>query len=130
MCAKWRIYDYMDSQGRNVMVVWGRGLEKSERARLNSKVELLERAGDLAPRLLSGTHRRHIKKLKVKNNVQLRPMLCLGPTAVDSELTFLQGAIEKDGQLIPSDAEERADKNRIDLLTDPSGKRCDHERFN
>lgn len=110
------------------MVVWGRSLEKGERARLNSKVKLLERAGDLVPRMLFGTHKRHIKKLKVKGKVQLRPMLCLGPAVVDGELTFLQGAIEKDGEFIPPDAEERADKNRVDLLASP-GRRCKHERF-
>ena len=131
MPAKWRIFDYIDSQGRNVMLEWAKRLplQKTERAKLNSKIDLLERVGlDLAPGILADTSNRNIKKLRVRGKRQLRPMLCLGPIILDSEFTFLQGAIEKGNELIPPDAAGRADANRRDLLANP-GKRCDHERF-
>jgi hypothetical protein len=131
MPVKWRVFDYIDSQGRNVMLEWANRLpmQKTERAKLNSKIDLLERVGlDLAPGILADTGNRHIKKLRVRGKVQLRPMLCLGPIILDSEFTFLQGAIEKDYKLIPPDATDRAEENRSDLLAHP-GKRCGHERF-
>ena len=48
-------------------------------------------------------------------------MLCRGPLAgeMHSAYTFLLGAVARDFKLDPSDAVERADRNREDLLRHP-----------
>lgn len=77
---KWKLYDYVDYKGFNEIKNWTLGLEKTDRARLNAKLDLLEQHGDdLPPKLLSNTRHRNIKKLRITGRVTLRPMLCRGP---------------------------------------------------
>lgn len=131
MSLNWRLFDYLDSHGSNVMQDWADGLpmQKRDRGRLDSKIDMLAIAGDqLPPGLLQNTRCRHIMELAVNGQVALRPMLCRGPFVMQSEFTFLFGVIERDRRYVPHDAPERAEANRLDLLSHAE-KRCEHERF-
>ena len=129
----YRLYDFLEQRGDhcvNVVKEWTEGLQKRDRARLNQKLDMLEREGtNLSYTLLSDTGAPGIKKLRITGRkvLTLRPMLCRGPIDNDSEFTLLVGAIEKDRALIPSSAVERAVTNRDVLLKNPS-QRCPHER--
>lgn len=125
------LFDYLDSQGRNVMQYWADSLpmQKRDRGRLDSKIDMLAIAGDDLPTgLLQPTRHRHIKELAVNGQVALRAMLCHGPFAMRSEFTFLCGAVERDVKYVPSDAPKKAEARRLDLLAH-ADKRCKHERF-
>jgi hypothetical protein len=106
-------------------------MQKRDRGRLDSKIDMLVRAGDkLPPGLLQNTRCKHIMELTINGQVALRPMLCRGPGpfSMQSEFTFLCGAVERDVKYVPSDAPERAEERRLDLLAH-ADKRCKHERF-
>lgn len=123
------LYDFVDSNGENVFKQWSLSLQKAERAKLNQKLDALEKHGDvLFPQMLTNTDTAGILKLRVKGQKQLRPMLCKGPVDVNGEFTLLLGAIEKDWKLIPKDADKLADKNRKKVKKEPSKYRVNHER--
>lgn len=72
----WALYDYRNWNNRNEIKRWTQGLEKIQRIHLNQKLDMLAQQGpDLLPKLLASLGQ-HIYKLRVKSNVQLRPMLC------------------------------------------------------
>lgn len=109
-------------------------LGEERRARLDLKIDLLERSGDsLPPKLITPTsgkpRYRHILEMRVNGQVALRPMLCRGPFAMQSEFTFLLGAEEHDRKYVPSDAPKQADQNRIVLLKIGEHGRENHKRF-
>ena len=92
------IYDFTDPRGESIIQVWVNaiGLSSRMRGRFDSKVDRLALSEpNLLPGLLAGTASGHIKKLKIKGDVQLRPHLCIGPLNVGTECTFLVGAIRK-----------------------------------
>jgi hypothetical protein len=120
------------------MAIWAGEVKLThrDRARLNSKLDMLERIGfeqahglDFLAGPLKG--QRHIYKLVIHSDRMLRPMLCLGPIDNSQEMTLLCGAIEKDWTLHPANAPERAESNRLDLLDKDKQPpwRVDHERF-
>lgn len=109
------------------MKAWSTGLQKKERAKLNAKIDALAMHGpDLIPGLLSPTGVPNIFKLKVKGQVQLRPMVCEGP-GLESAFTLLLGAKEVSSEYEPANAPEKAAEIRNDLLTHLE-RRVEHER--
>jgi hypothetical protein len=125
------LFDYKDSNGINVMQFWAiqMCMQKRDRGRLDSKIDLLARVGDnLPPKLLHPTRCKYIMHLMVNGEVALRPMLCRGPFNHQREFTFLFGTTERDRKLVQRDAPERAEQNRNDLIRHPEN-RCKHERF-
>lgn len=127
----WRIYHFTDSRGDSILKEWVEEirLPMRQRGQLDRKIDSLAQNGPcLPPQLLAGTRSRHIRKLKIKSNIQLRPMLCAGPLNMDEEFTLLLGAVERDYKLDPLDAPERAEANRQTLLSDHS-RRIEHESF-
>lgn len=124
------LFDYVDQQGKNVFKDWAQGLQKAECAKLNAKLDMLERLGtDLFPQLLSGTDTPGILKLRVHGKVQLRPLLCYGPIKINGEFTLLMGAIEKGSKLIPKNADQTADTCKTAVMADPNNRRKHHERI-
>lgn len=122
------LFDYIDAHGANDFAAWSRELQKPQRAKLNAKIDMLRMYGEeLVPHVLTDTPVPGIRKLRVKGNVQLRPLLCRGPHNSDSEYTFLMGATERDGDFDPLDAPETADARRAAVAGDIR-RRCDHER--
>src|SRR5690242_13321231 len=115
------LFDFLDKDNRSVINEWAKGLEKADRARLNSKFkQLAEMDFALAwgTKLLQGPIYKSIYKLRAKQTVQLRPLLCRGPFDNNAEYTLLEGAKEIGGKLTPG-ALVRADRNRDELLGDP-----------
>lgn len=128
----YQLFDYLDSRGRNIMQKWSSNLDREQRARLDLKIDMIERAGNDAPQLLTPTsgkpRQRHILEIPLKGKVALRPMLCRGPFA-KGEFTFLFGAVEQDSIYVPLDAPKRADVNRRDLIKRGETGREKHKRF-
>lgn len=130
MNYKWNLYNYVDTNGNNVIKKWTEGLQTAQRAKLNQKLDMICRSGlDFAPNLISGTKKSgRVKKLKIKGNVQLRPMLCDGPIN-QNEVTLLLGAKEVGGKLVPANSYEKAASNLESIVSDPTNRRCKHERI-
>jgi hypothetical protein len=125
----WILFDYVNEHDVNEFAQWTRGLEKRQRVKLNQKLDMLQKHGpDLPPQLLAGPIFQHIYKLKVKGNVQLRPMLCKGPINNDAEFTLLLGAVEIGDELNPSP--EEAARIRDIIIAAPRHRRRLHERIN
>lgn len=126
-----KLWDFTDEKGRNVITEWGRQQTTRDQAKLDQKFDRLAQI-DFA--LASGTKllvgpidkQKHIYKMKIRGDVQLRPMLCKGPVDKGNEYTLLIGAIEKGSKLRPSAAE--AEKHRAILVSDPR-RRCGHVRI-
>ena len=126
--TKYAIYDYVDPVEGNLVKAWSMKLQKKERAKLNAKLDALEICGsDLIPGLLSPTGVPSIFKLKIKGQVQLRPMICEGPGG-KPEFTLLLGAKEISSKYDPVNAPEKAAAIRIELIAHPE-RRVKHERI-
>ncbi|MGB7601959.1 MAG: hypothetical protein WBM24_16750 [Candidatus Sulfotelmatobacter sp.] len=112
------------------MKKWSIGLQKKERAKLNSKIDALALHGaDLIPGILAPTGTPNIFKLKAQGQVKLRPMVCEGPGKDEVAFTFLLGAKEISWDYDPLNAPILAAHIRNDLLTH-SDRRIGHERVN
>jgi hypothetical protein len=127
---RWRVYFFLSSRGENVIREWlqREKVPTAQQADFQLKIQLLESGGpDSVPGFITETPvAKDIYKAKIKGNkgwMQLRPLLCKGPWIMDSEYTFLLGAIEKDRVLIPKDCKERAQENRRILLADRNRRR-------
>lgn len=123
------IFDYVNHQGQNEFKDWTTGLEKPQRIKLNEKLDKLMLYGDaLHPEMLTGTSVAGIKKLRVKGNVQLRPLLCNGPINVEKEYTLLMGAKEIGSKWVPKSAPTLANTKKQAVINDPNDRRIKHER--
>jgi hypothetical protein len=89
-------------------------LDRLEQAKPDSLPGIM--VGPIAPSL-------HVYKLRLGGKVRLRPMLCKGPIRPDAELTFLQGAFERNNKLDPRDAFARADERRLEVLDQPQKRK-------
>ena len=130
---RYKIWDFIDVQGRNVILQWvaKSDLTKRDRATLNSKIKRLsqvEYSLAVSTKLLSGAIYKNIHKLLIHGDIMLRPLLCKGPIDNEVEYTLLLGAIEKGGKL-PDGAKERADAHRTSVLANPKITRRSHERI-
>ncbi len=122
------LYDYLAHNSTNDFKEWTNSLEKRDRAKLNAKLDMLEKNGpDLFPHVLTGTNTPGIQKLRVKGKVHLRPMLCAGPLAPGKEFTLLVGAKEVQSKLVPKDADQIADNRKKEIVINPA-RRIKHER--
>jgi len=125
---KFALFDYTDKNGNNDIKAWTLGLQKNQRARLNAKLDMLTEHGlELFPHVLTDTPTPGIQKLRVKGNVQLRPMLCKGPINNENEFTLLIGATERDSRFVPDKADEKASDRKKIIIENPY-RRCPHER--
>lgn len=136
----WEIYDYIDERGDNDIAGWTREeLQKPQRKKLNSKLNMLaESGGDLPPGLLIKSEVEYIYKLRVQGNPKLRPLLCKslfkvkdavsGEEKDEEAFTILIGAKEVSWGFEPKDAEAEASIRRNIILNDPK-RRCKHERI-
>ena len=126
-----KLWEWIDGSGRGAVTDWG--LQVRQRARLDQKLEMLRKAEidstgrvNLPQDLLAGPGYRGQKwiyKLKVHGNVQLRPMVTLGPINGDEEWTILVPAIEENRRLIPADAPQTATARRAEILIDEGRRR-------
>lgn len=131
----WRLFDFVDDRGINVIKAWTERLPKKQIVLLNKKLDSLAKNGtELSDSLLSNTNLTHIKEIVFRGRLALRPLLCKGPTKDSAghnnkEFTILYGTKEKDKKYEPRDALERAEQNRQEVIRNPNIKRCPHERI-
>lgn len=120
-------YHYIDKNGIDVINEWIGGLQIRDQAFLKQKIDTIKNIGLFEAsklKLLAGPLKNKkreitaIYKIHVKGTVQLRPMMCKGPYANDSEFTILKDAIEKNNKLIPPSAVESAESRRSEILAD------------
>ena len=124
-----KLHDYVDNNKINDVKEWTKSLEKKDRAKLNAKLDMLTKNGpELFPNILTGTPTPGILKLRVRGNVQLRPMLCSGPISIENEYTLLIGAKEVQSKLDPKNADQTADKRKAEIINDAT-RRIEHERI-
>jgi hypothetical protein len=127
----WALFDYLNGRGENEFKAWTIKQQKGYRAKLNARIDLLEKLGmSLLPHMLEGPLNGfpNTYKLTMKGRVQLRPMLCRGPIDNDNEFTFLIGATERDWEYNPRNAPQRAEDRRFEIIADPRNRRCEHEK--
>jgi hypothetical protein len=103
-------------------------LEVIQRSKLNQKLDALNLNGEtLRPYVLTDTDEPGIYKIRVRGNVELRPLLCRTPD--NSGYVFLIGAKEVQGKLKPKDALENAVKYKAKLYADFESRSAKHERY-
>lgn len=123
------LFDHVSATGKNEFRSWAEDLQKPQRAKLDARLDWLGKEGlGLLPEILTGTDTPGIMKLRIKGNVQLRPMLCRGPVKPDSEFTLLLGATEVGGELRPKNADQKAGELRDEVAASPGERRTKHER--
>lgn len=108
----WTVEKYVASNGNCPIDKWKKGLTPKDRARLDAKVESIERTADLPPNTVekyTGTELYELKVLGDKK--QLRPFGVMQP---GKRFVLLSGAIEKGGLIPPADR-KRAERLRKDL---------------
>jgi hypothetical protein len=126
--TQWPIYSFISHRGESVIREWleQEKVPRTQVATFQAKIDAYERGGpDLNPGLIEGPVAKNIYKMKIKGNkghVQLRPMVCYGPF-LQSEVTMLVGAIEKDFKLRPENCKTRAQENREIVIADRGRRR-------
>ena len=124
-----KLFDYVNAAGENEIKKWASSLEKTQRAKLNQKLDLLERHGKgLLPDTLTQTSEVGILKIRIRGNVQLRPLLCEGTVDINSEFTLLLGAKEVGSRWVPTGAPVKAKENKLTVSGNPQNRRVNHER--
>ena len=130
MNTPWKVYDYVDPHGRNIIKDQSIGYQKAERVKITKKLDSLELYGpNLGPKLLTPTKSKHIQEVVINGEVAVRILLCRGPVNVQSEHTILFIAEERDNKYEPRKALEIAEGHRGNVIRDPDKHRCDHERI-
>lgn len=129
-----RLWDFMSGTGRNEIQQWLQSLSRRDQARVEQKLgllvtvefELLIHSKCLAGPI-DGT--RHIYKLRVRGDQNIRLLLCKGPDAagMDAEYTLLLGATEPNRSLVPKGASQMAGAYRDLILKNLQNRRCLHE---
>lgn len=125
----WTLYDYRDHRGENPIRKWCERLQTQDLARMNRKVDALEKDGkDFCPGLAGPLHGSpHLYKIKVNGRVAARLILCKGPINMETEYTFLLGTFENDDKL-PEGTLQAAEHVRQAIKLDPWNRRMLHER--
>lgn len=137
----WKLFDYINRRGVNEIAEWSRKLQKPERIKLRSKLDMLAKAGgDLPPDLLMKTEVPYIYKLKVQGNPKLRPMIFRQHLAfteqdtgdeIDEEVyVVLIGAKEISWKFEPLGADIDAGIRRAEVINDPAERVRYHVRIN
>ena len=120
------IYDFVNANGKNELHEWLKGVDARQRAKLDSKIDMLEMSGaELPPNLLSPCDG-PIKKIKVQGNPKLRPRLCAGPLDTGTEYTLLVGATERDMKDVPANVVQIAKARRDEILKFGHNRRFIH----
>jgi hypothetical protein len=127
MMATWKVYDYVDRRGENVIELWRAALPTRGRAKVDAKLRMLRQfGGQLPTTILADTENPQIKKLRITGRVNYRVLLCRGPVDTGQEFTLLNPVAEKDNKL-PLGAVEDAARRRAVVLADPATRRVSHD---
>jgi hypothetical protein len=96
---------------------------------MNQKIDRLGKVGhELCPGLGINLHGApHLYKIKINRSVAARLIFCKGPIDMETEYTFLLGAVERDNKL-PEGTLKTAESYRQETISDPRNRRLRHER--
>lgn len=123
------LFDYVAESGENEIAAWTRRLQTPNRAKLNAKLDMLQKVGPACrPQVLTGTPHAGIQKIRVHGPVQLRPLLCEGPVNVKVEFTLLAGAKEIGSKLKPDGVLDAAVTRKQAVIANPAARRIAHVR--
>ncbi len=123
----WNIFDYRDTNGRNLVRRWLQGAGVNLRAKADAKIKILQLMGPNAPpNLLADTKERNVKKLRLLGTDNTRILCCRGPVDFQGEYTLLAAYPEKDSRL-PAGAESTCAKYRANVIANPQAHREQHE---
>ncbi len=128
----WKIFEYVERGNQSTIGLWldANAITDRDRGQLVQKMDMLAIHGpDLPPGLLAGPIKSkrnrkmqsHIYKMRINGDKALRPMLCKGPIAMDTEYTMLIGAIEINS-VLNVDAED-AETRRLEIIENPNRRR-------
>jgi len=124
---RWQIYCFLSERGVNLIIDWldAEKISVKQRADFQAKIDLFERGGsELITGFITDTPiAPDIYKMKIKGQVQLRPMACRGPFDLNREYTILVGWIERDNKRVPNDVKKKASENRTIVLANPERRR-------
>jgi hypothetical protein len=137
----WKLFDYINRRGVNEIAEWASRLQKPERIKLRSKLDMLAKAGgDLPPDLLMKTEVAYIYKLKVQGNPKLRPMIFrqhltfteqdTGDEIDEEVYVVLIGAKEISWEFEPRGADISAGSRRLEVINNPTERVRYHVRIN
>lgn len=127
------LWAFTSKGGRDIVSEWVNAVRLPTRVRavLDQKCDVLRCQpfeSVVHSKLLAGPIAKHIYKLRLNGTIAVRIMICRGPVAEEIEYTLLEGAVERDGKLVPRDAPDRASRNRLTLLAHPH-RRKEHGCF-
>jgi len=119
------LYEYAEPALRpedreGVISLWMRDdLQKRQRVQLQQKLDRLAQVDyDIARDWLAGTDAPGIFKLRLRGNVQVRPLCCYGPALPKAEITFLLGVTKKGGGDVKKNDLDRAGARRLQIEVD------------
>ncbi len=119
------LFEALETDGTGVLSGWR--IPAKLRARLDSKLTLLlQHPLDTVFQMeafLRTEGDASIRKVKVKSNVQLRPLCCKGPINGEGEVTFLLRAKEVQSGWVPVDAIAQAGKRRTEIVAGQRGRK-------
>lgn len=122
------VYCYVDENETIPFKEWSKSLQSIQLSKLNAKLDALYLNGEaLRPQVLTDTDETGIYKMRVKGNVQLRPLLCRTPD--NTGYVFLVGAKEVQNKLKPKDALKNAVEYKKKLYEDFVSRSIKHERY-
>ena len=127
-----RLWDYTSRTDRNEIREWLCSLSLRDQARVEQKLGLLEHVEFellIHTKCLAGPidHTKHIYKLRVRGDKNIRLLLCKGPVVMAAEYTLLVGATEPNRDLVPKNAITTALERRSGILANSDERRCLHE---
>jgi hypothetical protein len=121
----WRVWFYVDENGRNVIRTWleNIGASPSDRAALQALIDICEFSGPdaLSYCTLELGNGFYAFKSKHEGGMQLSPVYCRGPFS-PTEITFLTGATLERKKLKPRYAAGIAEEN-LEVLRQEPGRR-------
>lgn len=123
--------EWIDGAGKGALSSYS--LEVAQQAKLDERLDRIEELQDLTHDRIAGLIHPFdgpLKKLKIRGNVALRPILVLWPEGVPeqekNEVVFLAVAIERN-HILPFGVKRLARVRREELRSDP-GRRQPYER--
>ena len=123
----WTLFEFVDGKGRKVISEWIASQDAGHRGRIKSKLHTLAHSGaEVPPHLLTATKEKHIREIRINTNVAFRIFVCLGPLGMN-EYTMLFRGTERDSVYVPSDSLQRAEANRLELLSDIHARRSKYD---
>jgi len=123
------IFEWIDSRGRGAFTEWYNDRTVRQKAAIDAKLKVVRQVGqptdgransELPPNMFRGPVKGHFYKFTVNCDGALRPLAFKGLVDSRTEWTFLIGAAERDGKMVPATCYADAEIRRLEILADIS----------